>query len=430
MKKIHLTFLWLAIVAAFTACKNEVDDVFDKSSAQRATEAISSCRQTLVGATNGWVMEYYGDTQYGGYNVLAKFDDNSLVTVQNEAYQSNKTFTSHFKLEQSQGVILSFDGYNDAFHYFSDPNNPDGIGDNGKGMLGDFEFRVLKVSADSILLRGKKHYSYVVMKPLKEGASWKDYLDKAKQREQDMNYTAYDLHLGDKEYRVKKSYRMLSFTDPETGDVQEMPFLQTAEGMKLYQPLTFGGKTITAFNYSADDKWLDPLDKTVMLTPYIPTLFEQITTTPWYVAYSNLGTFAKPYWDTLKNNAANVNGEEITMAVIGSIKLNNKQKGPAFGLSLMSGRYAAVYTFSYEKVSDSRITLWYNGKMELDGDYYARNGNYPVATIPFGDKDAKRTFTLSTDNMKAPTYITLTDESDPTNVIKLMKNYISMPFNN
>jgi hypothetical protein len=68
--------------------------------------------------------------------------------------------------------------------------------------------------------------------------------------------------------------------------------------------------------------------------------------------------------------------------------------------------------------------------MELDGDYYARNGNYPVATIPFGDKDAKRTFTLSTDNMKAPTYITLTDESDPTNVIKLMKNYISMPFNN
>ena len=50
--------------------------------------------------------------------------------------------------------------------------------------------------------------------------------------------------------------------------------------------------------------------------------------------------------------------------------------------------------------------------------------------LTFGDKDAKRTFTLSTDNMKAPTYITLTDESDPTNVIKLMKNYISMPFNN
>ena len=166
MKKIHLTFLWLAIVAAFTACKNEVDDVFDKSSAQRATEAIATCRQTLVGATNGWVMEYYGDTQYGGYNVLAKFDDNSLVTVQNEAYQSNKTFTSHFKLEQSQGVILSFDGYNDAFHYFSDPNNPDGIGDNGKGMLGDFEFRVLKVSADSILLRGKKHYRGCVVEGL------------------------------------------------------------------------------------------------------------------------------------------------------------------------------------------------------------------------------------------------------------------------
>lgn len=41
-------------------------------------------------------------------------------------------------------------------HFFSDPANPDGIGDNGKGMEGDLELRVLTATADSVVMLGKK----------------------------------------------------------------------------------------------------------------------------------------------------------------------------------------------------------------------------------------------------------------------------------
>lgn len=430
MKKIHLTFLWLAIVAVFTACKTEVDDVFEKSSAERITEAMAKCRETLVGAKNGWVMEYYADTQYGGYNVLAKFNDNSTVTVQNEAYLSNETRTSHFKVEQSQGVVLSFDEYNAAFHFFSDPHNPAAIGDDGKGMRGDFEFRVIKMSADSILLKGKKHGSRILMTPLKEGDNWNEYLAKVKATEKSMQYSAYTLQLGDKEYRVGKSYRELRFTDPTTGNVQKMPFIQTAEGMKLYRPITFEGKQISGFTYSDDDKWLNPADKSVALLPYIPPLVEQFTTNMWFVSYSKLGEFAKPYWDKLKKGATEIEGgpEVIQVAIVGLAQISKAQKEPAFGLSLISSGYGAVYKFSFEKVSDTSIKLWYNTGMDLDGSFYDRKGNYSVATVPFGTKEQPRTFTLSADNLKSPTYITLTDEKEPTNVITLLKKQVVNPF--
>ena len=429
MKKIHLTFLWLAIVAAFTACKSEVDDVFDKPSAERITEAIAKCRETLIGAKGGWVMQYYADTQYGGYNVLTKFNDNNAVTVQNEAYQATKTFTSHFKVEQSQGLILSFDEYNAAFHFFSDPHNPENIGRDGKGMQGDFEFRVIKMSPDSIILRGKKHGSRVVMLPLQERQDWDEYLNKVGQTEEKMKYSSYFLHLGEKQYSVTKSYRQLKFTDPETGDVQRMPFIQTAEGFQLYRPFFYGGKTISGFAYSDDDKWLNPADNSVVLSPYVPPLVDQFVKSAWYVSYSKIGDFAKPYWDRFKEGADKLNNlGAIQMAAVGFMTFNGGDPASVYGLIIQSGGYLASYGFAYERIDDTHVKLWYTGKMYHNGKYFNDRGNYSIAATPFGTKDAPHTFALSTDNLKAPTYVTLTDESDATNVITLSATFISNPF--
>ena len=132
-----------------SACTYRIDDVFDQSSAIRVREEIARTGEILAGAQNGWVMEYYAATKYGGYNILCKFNEDNTVAVQSEIF-GEKVVTSHYKIDQSQGVVLSFDEYNEIFHYFSTPSNPDGIGTNGDGMLGDFEFRVLSVSADEI----------------------------------------------------------------------------------------------------------------------------------------------------------------------------------------------------------------------------------------------------------------------------------------
>ena len=432
MKKIHLTILWLAVVAAFTACKNEVDDVFDKSASQRISEAMAQCRETLVGAKGGWLMEYYPDTQYGGYNVLLKFDDNSLVTVQNEAYKPETTCATHFKIEQSQGLILSFDEYNPLFHYFSDPHNPDNIGEDGKGMKGDFEFRVISFSPEKITLVGKKHGSRIVMTPLKDGETWDGYLGKLAETIELMDYSRYSLQVGDNKYTVTMSYRQMSFTDTKTALTMEMPFMYTPEGIKLYSPVIFEGKTISGFTYSEDDNWLNPADNSVVLHPVKPPLSELFVNNMWFVTYSRLGEFAKPYWDQLKASASQLpaGAEVIQYGIFGLAKISQSQPAPQFGLSIISSGYGAVYLFEYERLGDARISLRYTGKTSLDGNYYNQHGNYSNAGVPFGTMQHARTFTLSTDNLKSPSYVTLTDENEPTNVITLLRNPVANPFDN
>ncbi len=74
----HLLFA-LATVLTISSCVSDVDDVFDKPSSQRITEAIAADKAILVNQPNGWVLKIYGDLDFGGYNLLLKFnDDNSL----------------------------------------------------------------------------------------------------------------------------------------------------------------------------------------------------------------------------------------------------------------------------------------------------------------------------------------------------------------
>ena len=165
MKRIFNLLLCATIAIAYTSCKNEVDDVFDKSSALRMETALKEYNTTLQSPANGWRMEYYGGLEYGGYTMFLKFNPDNTVTVSNEIYGGDQSATTHYKLEQSAGVVLSFDEYNKIFHFFSDPANPLGIGTNGKGMEGDLEFRMQTVRADSVIMTGKikdeeKHWLY------------------------------------------------------------------------------------------------------------------------------------------------------------------------------------------------------------------------------------------------------------------------------
>ena len=117
MKKL-VSNIWLitALVLGFVACTSEVDDVYDKPVSERVSDVIKNDMAILTSAQNGWVMYMYGDLVYGGYNVLCKFNDDHTVTVASEIAASDAMVTSHFKLIQSAGVVLSFDEYNEIFN--------------------------------------------------------------------------------------------------------------------------------------------------------------------------------------------------------------------------------------------------------------------------------------------------------------------------
>ena len=63
MKKLMNIMMVCAVMAVFTSCKNEVDDVFDKTATERINAALTSYNDILKSASNGWIMYFYGSQQ-------------------------------------------------------------------------------------------------------------------------------------------------------------------------------------------------------------------------------------------------------------------------------------------------------------------------------------------------------------------------------
>ena len=79
MRKISYLFALLVSFIAFNACTSDVDNYFPESAPERASKTVAEVKKTLQEASNGWRMEYYGDVTYGGYNVLCKFQGDSVL---------------------------------------------------------------------------------------------------------------------------------------------------------------------------------------------------------------------------------------------------------------------------------------------------------------------------------------------------------------
>lgn len=156
------------LAATFAACSRDEESLFDKPAAIRAQEAIENAFDVLTSAENGWEMAYFPNLEATarGYNMVLKFNKNGnvSVTAKNDSTTMNKIKTdtaSTWAVKSDYGPILTFDTYNDVFHAWSDPE-PDGA-----GKLGDYEFLILKATPELVLLKGKKHSAYSVMRPMK-----------------------------------------------------------------------------------------------------------------------------------------------------------------------------------------------------------------------------------------------------------------------
>lgn len=167
MKAKYLVIIGL-FAATFAACSRDEESLFEKPAAIRAQEAIDNAFNVFTSAENGWEMAYFPNLEASakGYNMVVKFNKNGnvSVTAKNSATTMNKIMTdtaSTWAVKSDYGPILTFDTYNDVFHAFSDPKG------DGAGLLGDYEFLILKATPELVLLKGKKHSAYSVMRPMK-----------------------------------------------------------------------------------------------------------------------------------------------------------------------------------------------------------------------------------------------------------------------
>lgn len=421
-------FLYALSAVAFTmltACTSDVDEVFGKSSAERVEEAIKADKEVLTSAGNGWRLEYYpkaGKT-YGGYNIYLKFDKAGTVTAASEVYDADFTSTSLYNVKQSAGVVLTIDTNNEVFHFFSDPKNPAGVGNDGKGMEGDFEFQIMEARNDTVILKGKKTGEKMVMTPVADGVKWSDEIAKIKACDEIYtSFPQFKYHDGDFEARITPSFHHFTVTykDGET-DVQESaPYIIDSDGtLHLETPLTINGKTIQRFKYiDGDDPYFESVDVAgIVFKPfYSPAWF--FSNYDWYMSLSGMGQ--KGYWGWWIQNVY-----------------------PKLGAApkyMLFTPYDGTNVALYWELAGNIGFLLYNVMVLSDDEIFinfaSRGNNFGITCwnnyswIQFQANFDSKTFKITPNDDKNPTELLLTDVDDDTNTIRLSANEILDPINN
>lgn len=167
MKTKYLLLIGL-FAATMVACSRDEESLFEESAAIRAQKAIENAQNVFTSQEAGWEMAYFPNLENTakGFNMVLKFkkDGSVSVTAKNSTTTMNKIMTdsaSTWQVKSDYGPILTFDTYNEVLHAWADP------GGDGAGLLGDYEFLILKATPELVLLKGKKHSAYSVMRPIK-----------------------------------------------------------------------------------------------------------------------------------------------------------------------------------------------------------------------------------------------------------------------
>lgn len=423
MKKIYNILFTLIAVLSFTSCSNDIDEVFDKPSAERVNDAIAEYKTVLTSAENGWLMKYYpkANTKYGGYNLLLKFGTDGNVTAMSDALGADTKATSHYKLEQSASIVLSFDEYNKVIHFFSDPANPDGIGDNGKGMEGDLEFRVLTATADSVVMLGKKRGTKIVMTPMAKDADWTETINHIDDLEQEMQFPKYTCEVNDVKYVATTSYRTITFTssNAEEGSTTE-PYIVTDKGIEFYEPITLNGVTVKGFNYKGGDNYeFESTDAAVKMLGVVPPISEQVISGDWFFSVANMGSYSQAYW-----NAGNEEVSKYYSPCYYAAFTTSAFDGYVghWGILFNVAGYGSFIDITPTIVDDDHISFACLGKFGANGQFFYGRGQLYMIYALTGDEgthaaNVAKTYKveLMQGTTKQPSSIKLTDESNPNN---------------
>lgn len=455
MKKIVSILMLCTLGLVYTSCTNEVEDLFDKSASERYTEAARQSNEILQSAPNGWLMYYYGSVSYGGYNLWLKFNRDNTVTAATERIKNGGVYTqatSHYKMEQSAGVILSFDEYNNVLHYFSDPVNPDNIGTNGAGFGGDLEFRIKSATPERIVLSGKKTNATIVMVPMPAGTDVDTYLNQIQAIEKDMIAANLALVIDGKDtiQAVPNSpYRMISFTVVDEKGVPQTvraPYIVTPEGYQLYRPITIKDRKIEKFVYSPNaQQYQEASDANVVLHCLAEDLNKQLVKSVWFLDGEGMSAANAAIW---KEYSYECKEEVDQTTAIQYAYFGTYSRSNTFGLSIFNG-YLHHYIIEYKLIGKEQIEFTRVSEKEgFNGAYYLRycgewlapcirmftklkydaTSGKPLALSAEDLDDDKlgksQTYTLETDNLKNPSYIKMTNADGEEFTLSLQsKNY-------
>lgn len=259
MKKLFI-YMILAITAlSLPSCYFEDQELFEDSAAQRLDKATAETKELLESSPNGWLLEYYLGSEYGhgGFNFLVNFKDGKVSVSGEIANPITWVETSSYGIVRDQGIVISFDTYNEIFHHLCEPYQ-----DQVDGFEGDFELVVLSMENDKIEVKGKKWGNHMTLRRLPEDKTWEEILGGIKNITDNIFYTYYGEFNGKNVVvEIDGDNHIDMYWDVEDSEEEAYePFIYTNEGLKTRTPFEFGGCTFQHFTYNADNQTLTSVE--------------------------------------------------------------------------------------------------------------------------------------------------------------------------
>ena len=439
MKKTKIACLLLVTLPLLLqSCLKDQDDIFSESASARMSNYLKNAADVLVGADNGWVLNYYPSrTQaYGGYAYTMKFDRQD-VEVMTQLDNGATRYVSTYKLTNDDGPVLSFDTYNEAIHFFARPT-----ASRYEGYDGDFEFIIMDISDDrrTITLKGKRTGNLMKMHQL--DSSPESYLAATAAVQAAMPFQAYELNINNTKVYVdgQEGNLVMNYKLGDKEQALTVPYIFTPNGMEFYQAVNILGQEIKGVEYAekpgGEPKIGDSfhaMDNTDIIFVSVPQRLNlQFIRGKWYVAYSTLGTYAAPYWNVVNRTMTQTLGEQLYYAYFGT---DNGGYGLQFAATDGSQTFTAALFYEYGLQGDDGVTLGFAGTGYGEAGYYYQYANFAYALFPFGYLTSEgmidpRTFKITVDNPERPKQLTLTEQDNADNTITLWSEPVYYPFDN
>ena len=426
MKKIYL-ILFALLGMTVTSCLIEEKELFDKTPAERMDAFLEEYHQLLASAENGWLLQYYPEEEqsYGGYAYVVKFT-NSDATVWFQLDDDISTpVTSLYKMTPDDGPVLAFDMYNENLHYFATPNIQD-----YEAMHGDYEFRISGKSEDGNVIYMKGRRSGCNINLVKFSGDPVEYLTKCNEVEAGLVAPAYKMTINGAQYdcSIKGNVFEWAYTTGEGDEATpvegSVAFCYTPDGVDFYAPVEIEGATYAGLVYNAENGTLATEDGKVVINQVIPPLNQLFVLGNWFIKYSELSVLGKSRFNVVKSTLTSM-GEELQYAFIGTMLYPG-----TFGFQFVSSGYGGALGLAYELQGEDTISLVFSYAGEGNGVWYHNNANFHYALDPFG-YSAPRTFKLTADDKKAPTWIKLAEVgNEKNNTMTLFAAQIAYPFKN
>ena len=436
MKKIFFYIMFAVAGLSLQSCLHDDDEIFDKPAAERINEAVANAKEVLTSSQEGWVMHYYVGREYayGGLNLAMKFTDGKVQMYNETAKKSDGSYisaVSTYKITRDQGPVLAFDTYNDLLHVYGDPagSGPTDV----DGWEADYEFVIMNISEDqnTITLQGKKFNNTIVLERLTRPVA--EYFDAASKMAESLTNTGILAYtVGDKKakfYPGSSEYSVKYVDDKGEVASLSVPYTSTDKGVLFNEPIELFGDTLKGINAKDTATVNDVLtantivasndeSKVLSISHDLSDIFQANN---WYLALSNMGEVAGPGLQSFIDGCKESEGEVVNTCYIGTYSGN-------YGFYFLSGRFKGMATFAVDAPINEPdvITFDFNG---YDSTFGFSNGSYYATYCNFGDAYTPflSTFKLSADDVNNPTVMTLTDQNNAKNVIKLVKEPVLVP---